>query len=153
MGNDHILIVAENRKAHYDYFLLDFYEAGMELVGTEVKSIRNHSVSIKDSYVVIRNHEAFVLNMHIAIYKEGNIFNHDEYRNRKLLLHKKEIYKLEKVIKEQGYTLIPTKIYFKGGRVKLEFAICKGKKLYDKRETEKEKSIQKEIRKGSKEIY
>ncbi len=148
-----VILISENRKASFDYFLDDRYEAGIVLVGTEIKSIRKHSVSISDSYVTIRNNEAYVINMNIAPYKEGSIFNHDPLRSRKLLLHKHEINKLHKKIKEDGYTLIPTKIYLSNGKAKLEFAIAKGKKNYDKREDSKQKSMAKETRKYSKEKY
>lgn len=148
-----IKIIAENRKASFDYFLLDRYEAGIELMGTEIKSLRKNSCSIKDAYVVIKNDEAFVLNMNISVYAQGNIFNHDPLRSRKLLLHKKEIYKLGSKVKEEGLTLIPTKVYLKGGRAKLEFAIAKGKKNYDKRDDAKVKSMEKVARKLSKETY
>ena len=148
-----IFLIAENRKASFDYYLLDRFEAGLVLVGTEIKSIRNHSVSIIDSYVTIKNNEAYVINMNIAVYKEGNIFNHEPTRSRKLLLHKSQINKLSKIIKEDGYTLIPTKIYLLKGKAKLEFAIAKGKHNFDKREVEKQKDIQREARKYSKEKY
>jgi len=150
---DNIKIISENRKAGFDYFLLDRYEAGIVLQGTEIKSIRSHSVNIQDSYITIRNEEAFIMNMNIAVYKEGNIFNHEPTRTRKLLLHKKEIIKLKKKIKEEGLTLIPTKVYLKMGKAKIEFAIAKGKHNYDKREDQKVKSINKKIRESSKEKY
>lgn len=153
MKDKEIKIVSVNRKASYEYFLLEFYEAGMSLLGTEIKSIRRGSANIKDSYVVIRNGEAYIINMHIGEYKEANIFNHDPYRTRKLLLHKNEIIKLGSKTKEEGVTLIPTKLYLKNGKAKLEFALAKGKKLYDKREDSKEKSMMKEARKYAKEKY
>ena len=146
-------IVATNRKAYHDYFILDTYEAGIVLTGTEIKSIRKGSCNIKDSYVVIRNGEAYILNMHISKYDEGNIFNHDPLRSRKLLLHKREINKLIGTTKVEGLTLIPTKVYLTRGRAKVEFAIAKGKKNYDKREDERKTSIQKEMRKYAKEKY
>ena len=148
-----IKIVALNKRASYDYFLLDKYEAGIQLLGTEIKSIRKNSVNIKDAYVVIRNQEAFIINMNIAVYEQGNIFNHDPLRTRKLLLHKKEILRLDAKVKEEGYTLIPTKIYFVKGKAKIEFALAKGKKNYDKRDSDKQKSMDKEARKFSKERY
>lgn len=148
-----IKIVAENRKAGFDYFLEERYEAGLVLLGTEIKSIRDHSVNIRDSYVIIKSGEAFVINMNIAEYKKGNLFNHEPLRTRKLLLHKSEINKLQKKVKEAGYTLIPTKMYLTKGKAKLEFALAKGKKNYDKREDSKNKSIEKEVRKLSKEKY
>ena len=153
MSENSIKIVTDNRKASFDYFLLDRYEAGIVLTGTEIKSIRKGSCNIKDSYVVIRNCEAYILNMHISKYDEGNIFNHDPLRSRKLLLHKREINKLIGTTKVEGLTLIPTKVYLTRGRAKVEFAIAKGKKNYDKREDERKTSIQKEMRKYAKEKY
>ena len=151
--SENIKIVTDNRKASFDYFLLDRYEAGIVLTGTEIKSIRKGSCNIKDSYIVIRNAEAFIINMHISKYDEGNIFNHDPLRTRKLLLHKKEITKLIGTVKNEGLTLIPTKVYLVRGRAKVEFAVAKGKKNYDKREDAKKESIKKEMRKFSKEKY
>ena len=148
-----IKIIALNKRASFDYFLLDKYEAGIVLQGTEIKSIRRNSANIKDAYVVIKDYEAYVLNMNISIYEQGNIFNHEPLRTRKLLLHKKEILRLQAKVKEEGYTLIPTRLYFFKGRAKLEFALAKGKKNYDKRESEKSKSMDKEARKSSKERY
>lgn len=148
-----IKIIALNKRASYDYFLLDKYEAGIVLQGTEIKSIRRNSANIKDAYVVIKDYEAYVINMNISIYEQGNIFNHEPLRTRKLLLHKKEIVRLHAKVKEEGYTLIPTKMYFVKGKAKLEFALAKGKKNYDKRESEKSKSMDKEARKSSKERY
>ena len=148
-----IKIIALNKRASFDYFLLDKYEAGIVLQGTEIKSIRRNSANIKDAYVVIKDYEAYVLNMNISIYEQGNIFNHEPLRTRKLLLHKKEILRLQAKVKEEGYTLIPTKMYFVKGKAKLEFALAKGKKNYDKRESEKSKSMDKEARRSSKERY
>lgn len=153
MKEEGIKLISENRKAHFDYFLEDRFEAGLVLVGTEIKAVREHSVNIKDAYVIIKDDEAYVLNMNIAEYKQGNIFNHEPLRTRKLLLHKHEISRLKKKVKEEGYTLIPTKVYLEKGKAKLEFAIAKGKKNYDKREDDKQKSIEKTIRKYSKEKY
>lgn len=145
-----IKIITNNRKASFNYFLSDFIEAGIELTGTEIKSIRNNGVSLNDSYIVIRNHEAFILNMHIAPYKQGNIFNHEPLRTRKLLLHKKEIFKLEAKVKEKTFTLVPVKVYFKRGRVKVEVALGKGKKDYDKRDSIKEREDKRAIEKALK---
>ena len=131
-----------NRKAKYDYYILEEIECGIELVGTEVKSIRNGSVNLKDSYAIIKNGEAYLLNTHISLYEEGNIFNHEETRTRKLLLHKKEILKLNDKIRIEGYTLIPLKMYFVKNKVKVLLGICKGKKLYDKRETIKKRDME-----------
>lgn len=130
-----------NRKARFSYFVEEEIECGIELFGTEVKSIREGSCNIKDSYAYIRNNEVFVINMFIKKYKEGNIFNRDELRQRKLLLHKKEILKLKQKIEREGYTLIPLKIYFKKNKVKVLLGVCKGKKNYDKREALKDKDI------------
>ena len=151
--SDSIKIIADNRKASFDYFLEDRYEAGLVLTGTEIKSLRKGSCNIRDSYIVVRNGEAYILNMHISKYDEGNIFNHDPLRSRKLLLHKREINKLIGTTKVEGLTLIPTKVYLTRGRAKVEFAIAKGKKNYDKREDERKTSIQKEMRKYAKEKY
>ncbi len=143
-------IIAQNKKAYHDYFIDQTLEAGIVLKGTEIKSIRHHSVSLKDSYIRIRHEEAFVVMMHVAPYEHGTLFNHDPYRDRKLLLHKKEIIKLERTIKEDGMTLIPLKLYFKDGRVKLELGVAKGKKLYDKRQSEREKDAKREVEKALK---
>ena len=142
--NEKIKIVCDNRKASYDYYLEERYEAGLVLHGTEIKSLRKGSCNIKDSYVIIRNAEAYILNMNIAKYEQGNIFNHEPLRTRKLLLNKREILKLIGLTKEKGYTLIPTKVYLKNGKAKVEFAIAKGKKNYDKREVEKKNTMLKE---------
>ena len=128
-----------NRKARHDYFIEDQYEAGIELTGTEIKSIREGNANIKECYGIIRNHEVFLLNMFISPYKEGNIFNHNEKRTRKLLLHKKEIRKIEEKITLQGLTLVPLRLYFKNNILKVELGVCRGKKNYDKRETIKER--------------
>ena len=130
-----------NRKARYDYYIEDEYEAGIVLTGTEIKSIRLGKANIKDSYAIIKNEEIYLLNTHISTYDKGNIFNHEETRTRKLLLHKKEIKKLNNKIILEGYTLIPLKIYFVRGRAKVLIGLCKGKKNYDKRESIKEKKI------------
>lgn len=143
-------LIAQNKKAYHDYFIEDTFEAGLVLKGTEIKSIRHHSVSLKDSYIRIQRQEAFVVMMHIAPYEHGSLFNHDPYRDRKLLLHKKEILKLERTIKESGMTLIPLKLYMKDGRVKLELGVAKGKKMYDKRQVEREKDAKREVEKALK---
>lgn len=129
----------KNKKAYFDYFIESEIEAGLVLVGTEIKSIRNGSCNLKDSYAIIKNNEAFILGMYIAKYEEGNRFNHEETRTRKLLLNKKEILKIKSSIEKEGYSLIPLKLYFKKNKIKLLLGIAKGKKLYDKRETMKEK--------------
>lgn len=142
-----------NRKAKHDYFIEDIYEAGIVLTGTEIKSVRSGNANIKDSYGVIKNNEIFLLNMFISQYKEGNIFNHDETRTRKLLLHKKEIKKISEKVNTQGLTLIPLKLYFKNNILKVELGICRGKKNYDKREALKEKDIKRNINKQLKNRY
>jgi SsrA-binding protein len=134
-------IIATNKKAHFEYFLQDFYQAGIVLVGSEVKSIRNGSVSINDSFVHISNGEAYLKNAFIKNYEKSSEFLPDEKRDRKLLLKKKEIIKLSQQVKVKGYSLIPTKIYFNASFAKLEFALAKGKKLYDKKQTIKERDI------------
>lgn len=136
----------KNKKAYFDYQILEELEAGIELVGTEIKSIRKGSVDLKDTFVNIRNNEAYIINMYIAKYEEGNIFNHEERRTRKLLLHKKEIIKLKEKIKIEGFTLIPLKLYFKNSKVKVLVGVCKGKKLYDKRESIKERDLKREAK-------
>ena len=130
-----------NRKAHYNYFIKETYEAGIELKGTEIKSLRKANANINDSYARIKNNEVYLTNMYIGKYEEGNIFNHDERRERKLLLHKKEILKIDNEVTTKRYTLIPLKIYFVKGKAKVELGVCQGKKLYDKRESIKEKDI------------
>lgn len=138
----------KNKKAYFDYSILDSIEAGIALVGTEIKSIRSGSADLKESFVVIKNREAFLLNMYVALYKEGNQFNHDERRTRKLLLHKKEIKKLREQVSMDGVTLVPLKLYFKKNHVKLLVGVCKGKKLYDKRESIKKRDLEREHRRG-----
>ena len=134
-----------NKRARFDYFIEDEIEAGIVLTGTEIKSIRQGKVNLKDSYAIIRNEEIYLLNTHISSYDKGNIFNHDETRTRKLLLHKREIKKLMNKVTLEGYTLIPLKIYFVRGRAKILIGICKGKKNYDKRETIRERDINREL--------
>ena len=139
-----IKIIANNKKAYHEYFVDEVLEAGIVLQGTEVKSVRMGQVSIKESYCRIRNGELFVDNMNISPYEQGNRENHDPLRQRKLLMHRLEIDKLIKKVDEKGLTLVPTKIYFKGGKVKLEIGVCRGKKLYDKRESLKSKQANRE---------
>ena len=142
-----------NKKAYHDYFILETYEAGIVLQGTEIKSIRVNGANIKDSYAIVKNNEVFLLNMHISHYEQGNIFNHDETRTRKLLLNKKEIKKIKDKIDLEGNTLVPLKLYFKNGKAKILIGIAKGKKNYDKRETIKERDIKREIAKDFKNRY
>lgn len=140
-----------NRKAKFDYFVVEEFEAGIVLTGTEIKSVRNGSCNIKDSYGIIKKGEVFLLNMFINHYKEGNIFNHEETRTRKLLLHKKEISKIKKLIDLNGYTLVPLKLYFnQRNKLKVLLGVCKGKKDYDKRETIKQRDINREVKKNLK---
>ena len=141
-------IIKQKKKAHFNYFLSDFTECGIELKGTEIKSMRRNGATIGDSYVVIRNGEAEIINMYIKPYEQGNIFNHDPLRNRKLLLHKKEIKWFEIKIKQGGFTVVPTKIYLVRGKAKVEIALAKGKKLYDKRETIKQRDLKRSIKEG-----
>lgn len=142
-----------NKKAYHDYFILETYEAGIVLQGTEIKSIRVNGANIKDSYAIVKNGEVFLLNMHISHYEQGNIFNHDETRTRKLLLNKKEIKKINDKITLEGHTLIPLKLYFKGGKAKILIGVAKGKKNFDKRETIKERDIKRELAKEFKNKY
>ena len=139
-----------NRRAKYDYIIEETYETGIVLTGTEIKSIRQGKVNLKDSYAIIRNEEIYLLNTHISAYEKGNIFNHEEDRTRKLLMHKKEILKLNNKIILEGYTLIPLKIYFIKGKAKVLIGLCKGKKNYDKRQSIKERDIEREIAKSNK---
>jgi len=140
-----IKIVAKNSKAYHDYFIEDKYEAGIELAGTEVKSIRQGNVNLKDSFCIIKDGEISVLGMHISPYEKGNIFNKDPRRTRRLLMHKREIMRLFGKIKQDGYSLVPLTIYFKGPRVKLEIGLAKGKKLYDKRDSAAKKDAKREM--------
>ena len=139
------MIEINNKKARFDYEIIEEIEAGIVLTGTEIKSIRCGSANLKDSYAIIKNNEVFLLGMHISPYKEGNIFNHDELRTRKLLLHKHEIRKLIGATTIKGYSLVPMRMYLKNGRVKLELGLAKGKKLYDKRQDMAKKDAQRRI--------
>ena len=140
-----IKIVAKNSKAHHDYFIEEKYEAGIELAGTEGKSIRQGHGNLKDSFCIVKDGQMSVIGMHISPYEKGNIFNKDPLRQRRLLMHKREILKLFARIKQDGYSLIPLSIYFRGPRVKLEIGLAKGKKLYDKRETAARKDAKREM--------
>ena len=142
-----------NREAKYNYFILEELECGIVLTGTEIKSIRDGKVNLKDSYAIIRNYEVYLLNCHIAEYKEGNLFNHDTRRSRKLLLHKKEILKLANKVNLEGLTLIPLKLYFNKNKAKILLGLCKGKKTFDKRETIKKRELEREANKLSKLNY
>jgi len=147
------MIEIKNKKALYDYTIEDTYEAGIVLTGTEIKAIRQAKANLKDSYATIKNNEVYLINMHISHYDKGNIFNHDETRTRKLLLHKKEILKIKDKIEIKGYTLIPIKLYFSKNKAKILLGIGKGKKVYDKRETIKMRDINREISKTLKKMY
>ena len=138
-------IVAQNKKAYHDYFVDEKYEAGIELFGTEVKSIRAGTVNLKDSYCTVRNGELFALGIHISPYEKGNIFNREPLREKRLLMHKKEILKLFNLVGQKGYTLVPLSLYFSGSRVMVEVGLCRGKKLYDKRDALAEKQANREI--------
>ena len=145
MKEEEIKVVANNKKARHDYFIEKIYEAGLVLKGTEVKSIRQGRVNLKESYVIVKDGELFVFGMHISPYKEGNIFNEDPLRTRKLLLNKSEIRRISQEVKLAGSTVVPLRLYFKNGRAKLEIALAKGKKLYDKRESQREKDIKRNL--------
>lgn len=138
-------IIAENRKARHDYFVEETYEAGIELFGTEVKSLRAGGVNLKDSYCDLDGGELFALGVHISPYEQGNIFNRDPLRPKKLLLHKREIMKLTGLVSREGYTLVPLSLYFKGSYVKMAIGLCRGKKLYDKRDDMAKRDAQREI--------
>ncbi len=151
MEKQGIKIAAQNRKARHDYFVEDTYEAGIELFGTEVKSIRQGTLNLKDSYCVVKNGELIVLSMHISPYEKGNIFNRDPDRPKRLLMHKREIRKLQALVQQDGYALVPLQVYFKNARVKLEIGLCKGKKNYDKRESTAQRDAKREMDRTMKE--
>ena len=140
-----VKIAAQNRKAHHDYYVEEKYEAGIELAGTEVKSVRAGTLNLKDSYCSVKEGELFVHGMHISPYEKGNIFNKDPVRPRRLLMHKREIRKLHALVKQDGYTLVPLSVYFKDSRVKVEVGLCKGKKNYDKRASAAQRDAKREI--------
>ena len=143
-------IIADNRKARHDYFVIETYEAGIELFGTEVKSLRRGTVNLKDSYCTIEEGQLFALGIHISPYEQGNIFNRDPLREKRLLMHKREILKLRGLVAREGYTLVPLSLYFSGSRVKVALGLCKGKKNYDKRDTEMERSVNRQIERVTK---
>jgi SsrA-binding protein len=143
-------LVTQNKKARHDYTIIETYEAGIVLHGTEIKSVRAHKVSLQDAYCLIKKDEIFLIGMHISKYKQGNIFNHDEKRTRKLLMHKREIYRLQNKLKGESLTLIPTKVYLQNGYCKVEIAIARGKNQYDKRQALKEKDIKRQTEKALK---
>ena len=138
-------IIAQNKKAYHDYFVDEKYEAGIALFGTEVKSVRAGTVNLKDSYCTIRGGELFALGIHISPYEKGNIFNREPLREKKLLMHKKEILKLFNLVGQKGYTLVPLSLYLSGSHVKVEVGLCRGKKLYDKRDADAEREAKREI--------
>ena len=145
-----IKVAALNRKARHDYFIEDTYECGIALQGTEVKSSRNGSLNLKDSYAQVKNGELFLIGMHISPYEQGNIYNHDPFRTRKLLAHAREIRKLNSLSQADGYSLIPLSVYFMDGKVKVELAVCKGKKLYDKRASIADRDADRDIERNLK---
>ena len=142
---DGIKIIAQNKKAWHDYFVLEQIEAGIALVGTEVKSIRSGAVNLKDSFCSIKDGELFARGIHISPYEKGNLFNRDPLRDRRLLVHKREIRRLHSAVKQDGLTIVPLKLYLKNAKIKLEIGLCKGKKLYDKREVEAKRAADREI--------
>ena len=145
MGKESFKLIANNKKAYHDFFIDDKYETGIELFGTEVKSIRQGHVNLKDSFCLIKDGEMSVIGMHISPYEKGNIFNKDPLRSRRLLMHKREIRKLHALVKQDGYTLVPLSVYFKNAKVKVEVGLCKGKKLYDKRESAAKRDAKREM--------
>ena len=148
-----IKIIAENKKARHEYFVEETVEAGMVLAGTEVKSVRQGKVNFKDSYAYVQSGELILSGLHISPYEQGNIFNKEPERDRKLLMHKAEIFKLMGQIQQKGLTIVPLKLYFKRGKVKIELGVCKGKKLYDKRDDLAERDAKREIDRGMKNFY
>lgn len=151
MERSGIKLAAQNRKAHHDYFVEDRYEAGIELFGTEVKSIRNGALNLKDSFCVAKDGEIYAYSLHISPYEQGNIFNRDPDRPKRLLLHKREIRKLHDLQKQDGYALIPLSVYFKNSRVKVEVGLCKGKKTYDKRDAVAKRDAKREMERAMRE--
>ena len=153
MGKQSTKQIASNRKAFHDYFIEDKYEAGIELAGTEVKSIRQGAVNLRDSFCAVKDGEMFLYGMHISPYEKGNIFNKDPRRTRKLLLHKREIRKLQAKVQQDGYALVPLSVYFKNARVKIEVGLCKGKKNYDKRDAMAQRDAKREIDRAMRSRY
>ena len=151
MGKQSVKQIASNRKAFHDYFVEDRFEAGIELAGTEVKSVRKGNVNLKDAFCAVKDGEMFLYGMHISPYEQGNIFNRDPMRKRKLLMHRREILKLFGYVKRDGYSLIPLSLYFKGSRVKLELGLCRGKKLHDKRDDLARRDASREMERAMKE--
>ena len=145
-----VKVVAQNKKAFHDYFILDRYEAGIELFGTEVKSVRAGGVNLKDSFCTVKDGELFARGLHISPYEKGNIFNRDPLRPKRLLMHRREIQKLAARVQQDGLALVPLSVYFKDSRVKVEVGLCQGKKLHDKRETEAKRGAEREIERAMK---
>ena len=145
-----VKVIAQNKKAFHDYFILDRYEAGIELFGTEVKSVRAGGVNLKDSFCTVKDGELFARGLHISPYEKGNIFNRDPLRPKRLLMHKREIQKISLRAQQDGLTLVPLSVYFKDSRVKVEIGLCQGKKLHDKRETEAKRGAEREIERAMK---
>lgn len=148
-----IKIIAKNSKAYHDYFIEDKYEAGIELAGTEVKSIRQGHINLKDSFCMVKDGELYVHGMHISPYEKGNIFNKDPLRSRRLLMHKREIAKLQALAQQDGYALVPLSVYFKNARVKIEVGLCKGKKTYDKRDAMAKRDAKRDIDRAMKSYH
>lgn len=146
-------IIAQNRKAYHDYFVDETYEAGIALFGTEVKSLRAGQVNLKDSFCMVKDGELLACNIHISPYEQGNIFNREPLRDRKLLMHKREIMKLHGLVAQKGFTLIPLSLYFSGSHVKVQVGLCRGKKLYDKRDADAKKQADRDIERYSKNKY
>lgn len=151
MPKENTKTIAQNKKAFHDYFVIESMEAGIELCGTEVKSIRNGRVNLKDSWCSIDDGELYIKGMHISLYEQGNIFNRDPMRVRRLLMHKREIMRLFGTVKQDGYSLIPLSLYFKGSKVKVQLGLCKGKKLYDKREDMAARDAKRDMQRAIKE--
>ena len=143
-------IVSENKKASFDYFLSDFLEVGIVLKGTEIKAIRKHKLSLKDTYIDFKDGEAYIINLHIPQYEKGNIFNHEPTRTRKLLMHRREILRYSQRVQADSFTCVPTKVYYKNGRIKLTIALGKGKKNYDKRDAIKERDDERSMQRAAK---
>ena len=150
MAKESLKTIAQNKKAFHEYFVIESFEAGIELCGTEVKSIRQGRVNLKDSWCTIEDGEIFIKGMHVSPYEQGNIFNKDPMRVRKLLMHHREIMRLYGTVKQDGYSLIPISVYFKGSRVKVQLALCKGKKLYDKRDDMAARAAKRDIERAVK---
>lgn len=146
MSDKNVKVLATNRKAHFEYFLLEHFEAGLSLQGTEIKSVRAGQISLSEAYVEVSNHEAWLMNAHIAPYEAASHYNHDPKRPRRLLLHKREILEMWNMVRQKGVTIVPVQVYMKNGRAKMDIAVAKGKKLYDKRAVMAERDAEREMR-------